>query len=97
MATEITDPDKRKALLWEVVRIMIRRYGRKWRDHMDSIECEAVEELLAPLGGFDDWASRALNEAEKARLAGDRYTEIERMWLFGEIVSCGDVTFHRNA
>ena len=41
--------------------------------------------------------ARALNEAEEARLAGDRFTEIERMWLFGEIVSCGDVTFHRNA
>ena len=47
--------------------------------------------------GFDDWASRALDEAEKARLAGDRYTEIERMYIFGEIVSCGNVTFHRNA
>lgn len=97
MAEAVTDLAERNARLWEAVRIMIRRYGRDWRDHMDSIECEAVRELLAPLGTIEDWASRALDEAEKARLAGDRFTEIERMYIFGEIVSCGRVTFHRNA
>ncbi len=97
MATEVTDPTERKALLWEVVRIMIRRYGRGWRDHMDRIQCGGVNELLAPLGSFDDWASRALDEAEEACRAGDRYTEIESMWVFGEIVSRTDVDFHRSA
>ena len=93
MATEVTDPAQRKALLWEVVRIMIRRYGPDWRDHMDNIECEAVQELLAPLGGFDDWASRAFDEAEKARLTGDKETEMERTYILAEILSSGEVTF----
>ncbi len=97
MTNEITDPAQRDALLWLVVRAMIRNYGRGWRDHMDRIQCEGVNELLAPLGSFDDWATRALDEAEEARRAGDRYTEIERMWVFGEIVSRTDVDFHRSA
>ena len=93
MTTPVTDPTERKALLWEVVRIMIRRYGRDWRDHMDSIECETVQELLAPLGTIEDWASRALDEAEKARLAGDSQTELELTYIFAEILMSGEVTF----
>ena len=72
---------------------MIRRYGRKWRDHMESIECETVQELLAPLGTIEDWASRALDEAEKARLTGDSQTELERTYIFAEILMSGEITF----
>ena len=93
MATEVTDPTERKALIWEVVRIMIRRYGRDWRDHMDSIQSDEVNELLAPLGSIEDWASRALDEAEKARLTGDIDTEMERTYIFAEILMSGEVTF----
>ena len=95
MAIEVTDLAKRKALLWEVVKMMIMRQGPNWRDHLDSIQCDSVEELLAPLGSIEDWATRAYEEMDEARLAGDNSVRQDRRaYIFAQIIAGGGVRYH---
>ena len=93
MGKATPDPVKRKAVIWRAVRTMIRRYGADWREHLDRDSSERVDEMLAPLGSIEDWASRALDEAEDARIVGDAEKELDRIYLLGEILSSGGVTF----
>lgn len=94
MTTVVTDSTKRKALLWEAVGTMILRYGGDWRDRLDSIQRASVDEIFSPLGTIEDWAARALDEAEEARLAGDWVAEMEGVFIFDEILASGKVAFH---
>ena len=87
MATEVTDPAKRKALLWKVATTMIMRFGPDWRDHMDSIE--GADEILAPLGSIEDWATRAYEEMQLARLIGNNDLKHEKAYIFAELISAG--------
>ena len=94
MATKVPDPVEKNARLWKAARTMIHRHGADWREHLHSSNSERVDEILALLGGIEDWASRALDEAEDARIMGDLETQLDRACLLSKILASGRVTFH---
>ena len=89
MATEVTDPIELKALLWEAMRIMIRRFGPNWLNHLNSVWDDAVEDMLAPLGPVEEWASLAVDDIEQAWSAGDLETVKDRTYILRQIRSPG--------
>ncbi len=91
MTRKITDPRERKALLWEAVRIMIYRFGSDWQYHLNSVCCDIVEDLLAPLGPVDEWASLAVENIEQAWSVGDMETVKDRKYILRQIRSPGVV------
>ena len=68
---------------------MICRFGPDWLNHLNSVWCDGVAELAAPLGPVEEWASLAIDDIEQAWSVGDMEAVKDRTYILRQIRSPG--------